>query len=140
MTHQTFEPIDLSRATHHQLAMVNAALDAGAPEVWRDIAELNFVALRFSLLFDAQTDDELAVMAVNLVHQLVESFGGTHHYIPLGRKIQTQAKSNQIVKEFDGKNIRRLALKHNFSEVRVRQIIKKDADLKKSKKQGLVVP
>ncbi len=131
MTHSIFEPVDLSRATEKQLDLVNACFVGDAPEIWRDMAELNFVALRSVSIFDPLSDEALAAMSVNLVHQLVESFGGTQPYIPSGTKYHQAVKAAQIVKEFDGRNTRQLAVKHKLSEVRVYQIIKGEAAKKR---------
>lgn len=130
MDKNTFMPIDIGRATDDQLKKVNDAFGDSAPEVWRDIAELNFVVLRFCSLFDALTDDELAVMSVNLVLQLVSSFGGITVYIPSGVKYLKADMNANIVKEFKGNNIRQLAMKNKISEMRVRQILQEQADLK----------
>ncbi|MFZ3159103.1 MAG: Mor transcription activator family protein [Rhodoferax sp.] len=131
MDKNTFMPVNLSRATDEQLKKVNDAFGDSAPEVWRDIAELNFVALRFCSLFDALTDDELVVMSVNLVLQLVSSFGGIAVYIPNGIKYFKAPMNASIAKEFKGNNIRQLAMKHKISDMRVRQILQEQADLKK---------
>lgn len=132
MKHSSVEPVDLTRVTSEQLATVNACFAGNAPELWCDIAELNFAALRAASIFDSQSDEALAAMSVNLVYQLVASFGGTQMYIPSGTKFHQSAKSAQIAKEFNGRNIRQLAMKHQCSETRIRQIIQKDADSKKT--------
>lgn len=124
MNQQAFEPVDLSRATKEQIAMVSACFAADdAPEVWREMAELNFVALRAAPGLESQTDEALALLAVNLVHQMVSSFGGTQPYIPCGKKFHQLAKAARIVSEFNGRNIRQLAKKHRYSETRIRHIV-----------------
>lgn len=132
MPYSNFEPIDQSRATDEQRALVNASFAGDAPEIWRDMAELNFCALRFYSLFEALADDELAGMAVNLVYQFVESFGGTQAYIPSGAKYHQAIKEAQIIKEFDGRNSRQLAKKHSLSDSRIFQIIKADTAKKRA--------
>lgn len=127
-----FEPVDLSRATDEQLAMVNANFAGDSPELWRDIAELNFVALRAVSIFATLSDEDLALMSVNLVHQLVASFGGTQPYIPSGLKFHQSAKKDQIINEFNGRNIRRLSMKYHYSENNIRKIIQDDANSKKA--------
>ena len=136
MNHSNFEPVDISRATSEQLAMVNACFSGDAPEIWREIAELNFLALRFVSIFDSRSDEDLALMSVNLVHQLVSSFGGTQPYISSGMKFHQSAKNAQIVEEFNGKNIRRLAMKHRYSEIQIRKIVQDDADKKARMKRA----
>lgn len=140
MNHSAFEPVDLSRATSEQLAMVNACFAGDAPELWRDLAELNFVALRAVSVFDSHSDDVLAFMAVNLVHQLVASFGGTQPYIPSGTSFHKSAKGAQIVKEFNGRNIRQLAMKHRLSETRIRQFIQDAEVLSRQSRQAVAKP
>lgn len=132
MNHSSFEPVDLNCATSEQRAMVNACFAGDAPERWRDIAALNFVALRAVSIFSSQSDEALALMSVNLVHQLVSSYGGTQPYIPQGVKFFQGNKYDLIASEFNGRNIRELARKHHVSDTRVRQIIQEQEDLKKS--------
>jgi Mor family transcriptional regulator len=117
-----FKPVDLDRATDAQLSLVDALLH-GAPEIWRDIAELNFVALRFCGIFKTLSDDELAQMSVNLVHQLVASFGGATHYIPCGKDFLKLPRNEQIKKEFNGTNYQFLSKKFHVTEMRIRQIV-----------------
>lgn len=76
-------------------------------------------------------------MAVNLVHQLVSSFGGGALYIPTGMKFFKGNKNALIAREFNGANIRQLARKHRVSDMRVRQIIQEQADLKKSARPAM---
>jgi Mor family transcriptional regulator len=132
MHHSNFEPADPSSATDQQRALVNAAFAGQVPEVWIDLAELNFVALRVVPALETLSDETLALMAVNLVHQLASSFGGGALYIPMGMKFFKGNKNALIASEFNGANIRQLARKHSISDMRVRQIIQEQADLKKS--------
>lgn len=118
-----FKPVDLDRATVEQLNLVNEKFNGDAPEVWRDIAELNFCALRFCGLFEALTDDELALMSVNLVYQLASGFGGTQPYIPTGERYGKNRRNENILKAFRGNNYRELASKYCLSDKRIRDII-----------------
>lgn len=138
MISPNFKPVALDFATEKQLGLVNACFVGDAPEIWRDIAELNFVALRSVSIFAPLSDEALAVMSVNLVHQLVEIFGGTQPYIPGGTAYHKAAKAAQIVKEFDGRNIRQLAVKNKLSENRIRQIIQDDLTKKRHQSTAVV--
>ncbi|TXT37424.1 MAG: hypothetical protein FD135_3600 [Comamonadaceae bacterium] len=137
MNTSNFEPVDLSRATNTQLDLVNACFVGDAPQIWRDMAELNFVALRFVSIFAPLSDEALAEMSVNLVHQLVDSFGGTQPYIPSGFSYHMEAIAVKILKEFDGKNLRQLARKYKRSEGLVYKLIRADAAKKKHQSKAM---
>ncbi|MHB8949316.1 MAG: Mor transcription activator family protein [Rhodoferax sp.] len=132
MKFSEFIPIDLDRASTQQLEIVNAVFEQKAPDVWRDIAELNFVALRDNKALEAMPDQLLADMAVCLVYQLISSMGGSAVYLPNGWASMLREKNALIAKEFRGNNIRALSKKHRVSETRIRQIVNEQADLKKA--------
>lgn len=135
MKYSEFTPIDLDRASTQQLALVTAAFSKKAPDMWRDIAELNFVALRFNAAFKALPDPLLAEASVGLVYQLASSFGGHNFYMPNGWASSRGEKYALIVKEYRGNNIRELAIKYRVSENRIRQIIQEEANRKKAEQQ-----
>lgn len=135
MKYSEFEPIDIDRATHKQLAVVNALFVGKAPPVWRDMAELNFVAMRCNTALASIPDSSLADMAVVLVYQLASTLGGCNVYIPNGLITVKSEKTALVVKEYTGNNLRELARKHQVSEERIRQIIKDQAKKAKSEKE-----
>lgn len=132
MSFSSFEPVDLSRATNEQLALVNACFADNAPEIWRDMAELNFVAMRCNASLDSIPDSSLVAVAVTLVHQLASNLGGRNVYFANGLISMKTEKNALIAKEYTGNNVGQLAQKYRVSEMRIRQIIKGDADSKKA--------
>lgn len=132
MNFTEFAPIDLDRASDQQLALVSATFSKKAPDMWKDIAELNFVALRFNSAFNALPDQLLADAAVVLVYQLASSMGGQNVYMPSGFASMRGEKDALIAKDFRGNNIRHLAIKYRVSENRIRQIVKEQADSKRA--------
>ncbi|MES2947512.1 MAG: Mor transcription activator family protein [Pseudomonadota bacterium] len=134
MKYSEFEPIDISRGTNQQLALVNDSFEGKVPEVWRDMAELNFVAMRCHASLGSITDSSLVEMAVMLVYQLSSTLGGCNVYIPNGLISVRGEKSAIIAKEYTGHNLRQLARKHKVSEMRIRQIIQDQANQAKGKK------
>lgn len=121
--------------------LVTAEFDSEVPEVWIEIAIHNFAALRQAAFLKSHTDKDIAVLSVELVYELVAEFGGQAHYIPSGRIMVMNEKYDQIVAEFDGKNLNHLARKHRVSAMRIRQILQEDADRKKlARAQGKAQP
>lgn len=127
---------DPGRITSQQLEMVNAAFGSKVPEVWIEIAELNFGALRACVLFKTLTDQALATMAVDLVYQLVSSMGGNGIYLPNGHAVVKGETNALIYKEFRGNNYQALASKYHLTPFRIRQIVKEQDELKKSKSEA----
>lgn len=128
-----YKPAGAAYATPAQRSMVAAQFESGVPDVWREIAELNFSALRRSVFFEKHTDSVLASMAVDLVYELVKNFGGHAVYIPIGNALVAAEKNELISNEFNGKNITQLAKKHRVSPMRIRQIIQDSENQKKAK-------
>jgi len=113
----------LTLPTVDQLDLVNQKFTFNAADVWREIAELNFVALRFCPIFDALSDDDLAQLAVNLVYQLASVLGGSQPYIACGEQRHRNKRDEIIFHDFQGNNYLELARRFNLTEPRIRQII-----------------
>lgn len=54
---------------------------------------------------------------------LIENFGGTSIYIPKADAFLRVTRDEQIRQEYDGGNIKALALKHSLSEMQIRNIL-----------------
>jgi Mor family transcriptional regulator len=122
--------------TNQQFDLVSATFEGKVPDVWREIAELNFAVLRRCKYFAKQTDACLAEMAVELVCEFVSLFGGGSTYIPNGAKNISAEKNALILREFSGYNYRELANKYCVTQERVRQIVKEHAKQKKAQTKG----
>ncbi|MES2947511.1 MAG: Mor transcription activator family protein [Pseudomonadota bacterium] len=132
MKNPNFEPIDLKRLTPQQLATMDTAFPSNTPELWREFAEQFFAALCFCPMLAKQTDEKVAALAANLVYQFISAFGGTQLYIPNGARNFRGDVNEQIVKDFNGRNIRQLVSKYNISERHVRKILEDSAQAKKT--------
>lgn len=131
MKYPDYCPAGASFATSQQRELVHESFDATVPDVWREIAELNFSALRRSVFFEKYPDEMLAVMAVELVYELVACFGGNTMYLPNGWQKMKNIKNALIARDFKGNNIRELAKKYGLSDMRVRQILEEQTALSK---------
>jgi len=118
-----FTPVALDRASVDQLDLVNQKFTFNASDVLREMAELNFVALRFCPIFDTLSDDDLAQLAVNLVYQLASVLGGSQPYIPCGEQRHKNKRDETIFHDFKGNNYLELSRRFNLTEPRIRQII-----------------
>lgn len=136
MKYSEFEPFDPISVTSEQLALVVIALGPNVPEVWREIAELNFIALRCNAALKHMSDPVIADLSVVLVYQLIASMGGNTVYMANGFKSVRGEKNVLIAKEYTGNNVRQLARKYRVSDMRVRQIIQEQADLKKANQKA----
>ena len=54
---------------------------------------------------------------------LIENFGGTSVYVPKADAFLRLSRDEQIRQEYDGGNIKALALKYSLSEVQIRNIL-----------------
>jgi len=55
--------------------------------------------------------------------QLAKEFGGANIYFPKMDVVQRAVRDRVIKREFTGYNIRRLAIKYNLTESRIREIV-----------------
>ncbi|MGN0163079.1 MAG: Mor transcription activator family protein [Candidatus Ornithomonoglobus sp.] len=67
-----------------------------------------------------EISEELGIEAALTIHQM---FKGTQINFPV-RFLDVQCVKEMIVKEYDGKNIKALAKKYDYSEKSIRRIIK----------------
>ena len=132
MKYSEFQPFGTSNATNKQFALIAIAIGSNAPEIWREMAELNFVALRCDAALKHMSDQAIADLSIVLVYQLIASMGGGVVYIPNGFKSVRGEKYALIAKEYTGNNLRQLASKYGVSEMRIRQIVQDDAKSKKA--------
>ncbi len=139
MKYSKFTPIDASLVTSQQLELVHAAFGGDVPEVWREIVELNFAALRFCVGLEKIPDQVLAEAAVGTVYQFISSFGGNSVYLPNGNWFVKKEQAILIANEYRGNNIRELARKNKCTEMRIRQILKEQAALEKDQRQEKAV-
>lgn len=63
------------------------------------------------------------VIGVDGAIELAKKFGGTGVYFPKYENVTRISRDRAICREFDGANYKKLALKYNLTEVRVRNII-----------------
>ena len=74
-----------------------------------------------------QKMDKSTAVAVGLeiTKHLSKKFGGLQFYIPKNVVAETAKKAVKIYNEFNGSNYRELAEKHGFTEVWVRELVKR---------------
>lgn len=65
-------------------------------------------------------------VGIDITKVLFEEFGGTSVYFPTEKMIYKEARDRDIIKEFNGFNVKELASKHKMSESYVRSIIRKN--------------
>lgn len=123
MNFSEFIPVDIGHVSNEKLALVSNTFEKKSPEVWVDIAELNFIILRDAAALKSISDQVLAKVAVAQVYQLASSMGGQTVYLPKGFIRLADEKARLIVSEYRGNNHRALAQKHGVTLMRVRQIL-----------------
>jgi Mor family transcriptional regulator len=64
-------------------------------------------------------------IGLEISKRLAEKFGGRQFYIPQGTAIESAQKAAKIYAEFDGSNYEELAMKYGFSEVWIRELVKR---------------
>lgn len=72
-------------------------------------------------------------VAEEVCDELVGEWGGRQVYIPRGLLARMAERNRQIIAEFNGKNHRELAKKHDRSEMRIRQILQAIMAMKRGK-------
>ena len=65
-------------------------------------------------------------VGIDITKVLFEEFGGTSVYFPTEKMIYKEARDREIIEEFNGFNIKKLASKYRMSESYVRAIIRKN--------------
>lgn len=71
-----------------------------------------------------------------LVVALCKEFGGIQLYFPRGRTLMAQIEQMKIWREFNGKNIKQLALKYGKCEITIYKIIAAQRAAEMRKRQG----
>jgi Mor family transcriptional regulator len=132
MKFSEFVPVDISRVSSQQLELVNTALDKDSPEIWRDLAELYFLALRNSGCLKGLKDESLVEVAIALVYQTIQNLGGTAVYLPKGRRLNAGERNTLIEAEYRGNNLKSIAKKYDLTVVHVRQILKRKPTAKRA--------
>lgn len=70
--------------------------------------------------------DAVEIIGLEAFVRLSAGLGGTSFYVPKFENVIARARDRLIAKEFDGGNIKELALKYGLSEMWIRSIITKD--------------
>ena len=63
-------------------------------------------------------------LGIDKTKWLFEEFGGTSVYFPTEKMIYKEARDREILSEFNGFNIKKLASKYSMSESYIRSIIR----------------
>ena len=104
------------------MALLESAAPTYWPQVWREFAAVFFAGL-------VRTNDrgaplqELAQVALEQVRTLCLQMGGQQIYLPKGINVAATEVARAICREFDGRNYKELAAKHDLSQSWVRQIV-----------------
>ena len=86
MKFSEFVPLDVTRASAQQLALVRATFgQENTPETWVEMAELGYMALRNMPALKSIADQDLADVCVAQVYQRMSVMGGSAVYFPNGR-------------------------------------------------------
>lgn len=93
-------------------------LPAGYTEVLSDLAQ----CVR-ELLARRIPTDQAADLALEITEGIRARFGGSMVYIPKGDASQRDQRDQAILREFDGRNHRDLAIRHNLSLKQVYAVI-----------------
>lgn len=126
-----FVPVDHTRVSSKQLELVNATLDQNSPDIWRELAELYFVALRNAVALRGLKDELLVEVAIALVYQTIQGLGGNAVYLPKRTKLKEGKRDALINAEYRGNNLNSIAKKYDLTTVRVRQILNRKATPKR---------
>lgn len=94
---------------------------------------LDIISVKSSEIYEDATTADLAgiyrevaeTVGMDNAYKLFNRFRGLQLMFPL-KFYSSKYIANQIVSEYDGKNIQRLARKYDYSESRVRQILRKE--------------
>lgn len=113
---------DLTSVPAAQMVVLDRMIPTAWPDVWCDFARVFFVGLVNAQEVTAPIE-ALARTALEQVRTLGFQLGGSQPYIPRGTAIAQKETAKTVCEEFDGKNYGHLAIKHNLSESRVRQIL-----------------
>ena len=65
-------------------------------------------------------------IGIDKIKALFKEFGGTSVYFPTEKMIYKEARDREITSEYNGFNIKELAMKYNMSESYIRAIINKN--------------
>lgn len=72
---------------------------------------------------DGEQREIAEIIGIDAYKKLVGHFGGSHIYVCKADTILRDARNEEIYREFNGYNYRRLALKYNLSEKTIREIV-----------------
>ncbi len=84
--------------------------------------------------------DAASRVAGSVTDRISEQFGGIGVYIPKCSDRRTQGRNAEIVSEFTGNNTDELAARYHLSEVRIRQILKRERESAKHTRVSLPTP
>ena len=105
--------------TAQDAAQLDALLPAALTQDMREVA----LSLFSALLDGGATAQHAARLVAAQVQRLSDELGGQSVYVPKGLLVRLAERDRAIYAAFTGTNYRQLAVAHNLTEVRVRQII-----------------
>ena len=115
---------DLTDISADTLAILDKMLPGDIKPTLRDIATSIFLALvEDGELAGSLGVERLANIAIDLTDRISLDHGGAGFYLPRGIASRINDRDRQIFAEFNGKNKRELARKHNLSDMRIDQIL-----------------
>ncbi len=133
MNYADFKPVKAHQFNASDLHPVHEAMDPSAPEIWVELAEIMYLALRAAPALASVPDEGLAVGVVHAIYQMATELGGDSVYIPKGTKPVTDQKKRAIAAAFKGHNHAELARAHGVTQTRVRQILADQSTATKGK-------
>lgn len=109
MQHEVFDRMDPSELPKEQLAVLEALMPPGWPDVWRELATSHYITLLSAPGSDAVQPSALAQLALALALGIAADLGGTQPYIPVGALLAASSKARRVIEL--------LAQRHGYLDV-----------------------
>lgn len=116
---------NLVQLRSEDLAHLEALLPDDAPEVWRDFASCCFLGLLKHPHTQHLLAQELAQVAFEQLQVLTLNMGGQQPYITGGSCLSKKKRDQEICQDFNGRNAKEVAKKHNIGASQFYKIIRK---------------
>lgn len=99
-----------------------------APDFVHELAEY----LRDALKTEGVPDEKAAELAIGVASYMTHAYGGEMIYIPLGRRAKAEDRWRAIFDEYNGKNVRELALKHGMTIPSVYRVLNEERNRRRA--------
>jgi len=128
--------MDYTNITDHYKAL-NEIIDAGYPEVLREMAEAIFDVLEAYHEFEEDIQNRRrAQLAFEITEQLRQQLSGRQIYVSKGLYYEVSLRNREIYDDFTGNNLYELVRKYNLSEMQIRRILAEVKKMRLEESQG----